>query len=107
MQRGDIVIVSAPGDFGKPRPSVVVRSDLFTELPSVTVCLMSSELRDAPILRITVDPTVENGLTRISQVQVEKLVTLALPRVGAVVGRLDGSAMERLTRSLALYLGIA
>ncbi len=107
MQRGDIVIVSAPGDFGKPRPSVVVRSDLFTELPSVTVCLMSSELRDAPILRITVDPTVENGLTRISQVQVEKLVTLALPRVGAVVGKLDGPAMERLTRSLALYLGIA
>jgi mRNA-degrading endonuclease toxin of MazEF toxin-antitoxin module len=61
MRRGDLVTVAAPGDYGKPRPALVIQSDLFAELPSVTLCLVTSDLRDAPIFRITVDPSSENG----------------------------------------------
>jgi mRNA interferase MazF len=107
MRRGDLVVVAAPGDYGKPRPALVLQSDFFDEHPSVTLCLVTSTLRDTPMFRITVDPSPENGLQRISQVQVDKVMTLARERVGKVIGRLDDAAMLKVSRSLAVFLGIA
>ena len=107
MRRGDVVTVAASGDYGKPRPAVVIQSDLFSALPSVTLCLVSSTLRETPLFRITVDPSPENGLQRISQIQVDKLVTVRHERVGGVIGRLDDATMLKVSRSLAVFLGIA
>lgn len=107
MRRGDVVTVAALGDYGRPRPALVIQSDLFEELPSVTLCLVTSELRDAPIFRITVDPSPENGLRRISQVQVDKVLTVARARLGATIGRLDDETMLKVNRSLAVFIGIA
>ena len=107
MRRGDLVTVAAPGDYGKPRPALVIQSDLFVELSSVTLCLVTSELRDAPIFRITVDPTPENGLRRVSQVQVDKVLTVARERIGDTIGRLDDGTMLKVNRSLAVFIGIA
>ena len=107
MRRGDLVTVVLAGDYGKPRPALVVQSDLFEELPSVTLCLVTSELRDAPIFRITVDPTPENGLRRVSQVQLDKVLTVARERIGDTIGRLDDATMLKVNRSLAVFIGIA
>jgi mRNA interferase MazF len=107
MRRGDLVTVAVQGDFGRPRPALVIQSELFDELPSVTLCLVSSDLRDAPIFRITVDPSSENGLQRISQVQVDKTMTVARARVGRTIGRLDDATLLKVNRSLAVFLGIA
>ena len=107
MRRGDLVVVAAPGDYGKPRPALVIQSDLFDELPSVTLCLVTSELRDAPIFRITVDPSPSNGLRRVSQIQVDKVMTVARERIGGVIGRLDDAALLKVSRSLAVFMGIA
>jgi mRNA interferase MazF len=107
MRRGDLVTVAAPGDYGKPRPALVIQSDLFEELPSVTLCLVTSELRDAPIFRITVDPSPDNGLRRVSQIQVDKVLTVARERIGGTIGRLDDETMLKVNRSLAVFIGIA
>ena len=107
MRRGDLVTVAAPGDYGKPRPALVIQSDLFEELPSVTLCLVTSELRDAPIFRITVDPSPNNGLRRVSQIQVDKVMTVARERIGRAIGRLDDATMLKVNRSLAAFIGIA
>jgi len=107
MRRGDIATVTAPGDYGKPRPALVIQSDLFEGLPSVTVCLVTSALRDAPIIRITVDPSPENGLQRVSQIQVDKILTVVRERVGGVIGRLDEATLLKVNRSLAVFIGIA
>ena len=107
MRRGDLVTVAAPGDYGKPRPALVIQSDLFDELPSVALCLVTSTLRAAPILRITVDPSPANGLQRVSQIQVDKIVTVARERVGGVIGRLDDGTLLKVNRSLAVFIGIA
>jgi mRNA interferase MazF len=107
MRRGDLVTVAAQGDYGKPRPALVVQSDLFDELSSVTLCLVTSTLLEAPLFRITVDPSPENGLQRISQVQVDKITTVKRQRVGGVIGRLDDATMLKVTRSLAAFIGIA
>jgi mRNA interferase MazF len=107
MRRGDLITVAAPGDFGKPRPALVIQSDLFDELPSVTLCLVTSALRDTPIFRITVDPSAANGLQRVSQIQVDKIMTVARERVGTVIGKLDDASLLKVNRSLAVLVGIA
>lgn len=107
MRRGDLVTVAAPGDYGKPRPALVIQSDLFDALPSVALCLVTSELRNAPIFRITVDPSPDNGLRDISQIQIDKIVTVPRERVGSVIGRIDDATMLKVNRSLAVFAGIA
>ncbi len=107
MRRGDFVTVAAPGDYGKPRPALIIQSDLFDELPSVALCLVTSDLRNAPIFRITVNPGPDNGLRSISQVQIDKIVSVPRERVGSVIGRLDDATMLKVNRSLAVFAGIA
>ena len=107
MRRGDLVMVAVSGDYGKPRPALVIQSNLFDDLPSVTLCLVTSELRHAPIFRITLDPSPENGLRRISQIQVDKAMTVMRERIGGVIGRLDDATMLKVNRSLAVFVGIA
>lgn len=108
MKRGDVVTVAVQGDYGKPRPAVVVQSDLFNEThPSITVLPLTSTIVDAPLIRLTVDPGRENGLTRVSQVMVDKVLTLPREKIGQSVGRLDDDLMIRITRALAMWLGVA
>lgn len=107
MRRGDIVTVAVSGDFGKPRPALVVQADQFEQTGTVTVLLMSSMLVDAPLIRLTVKPSQRNGLLKPSQVQIDKTMTVKREKVGASVGRLDEETMLAVTRSLALFLGVA
>ena len=107
MRRGDFVTVATPGDYGKPRPALVIQSDLFSELPSVALCLVTSELRNAPIFRISVDPGPYNGLRSISQIQIDKIVTVPRERVGSVIGHVDDATLLKVNRSLAVFAGIA
>lgn len=107
MKRGDVVTVAIQGDYGKPRPAVVVQSDLFNEThPSVTLLPLTSTIVDAPLVRLTIDPGRENGLTRVSQVMVDKAITLPRDKVGEPIGRLDEEVMIRVTRALAMWLSI-
>ena len=77
MRRGDLVTVALQGDLGKPRPALVIQSDLFDAHPSVTILPVTGELRDAPLFRIPVNPTEQNGLTKPSQVMVDKPQSVA------------------------------
>ncbi|MDG4575241.1 MAG: type II toxin-antitoxin system PemK/MazF family toxin [Defluviicoccus sp.] len=107
MKRGDIVLVTAPGDYGKRRPAVVIQSDLFNDThASIVVCLISSALVDAPLFRLTVAPSADNGLKEPSQIMVDKMVALRRERLSEPRGRLDDEMMLRLGRSLALFIGL-
>jgi len=108
MQRGDVVVVAAAGDYGKPRPAVIVQSDAFPEShASVVICQMTSELVDAPDFRITIIPSDTNSLRAPSQVMVDKPVTIRRARIGRVIGRLDGDEIGRLDAALAFVMGLA
>src|SRR5215470_2897751 len=96
MRRGDIVTVAAAGDYGKPRPAVIVQSDAFPEShPSVIICQMTSEMVDAPGFRVTIHPSAENGLRVRSQVMADKPVTIRRERIGRQLGRLTGDEVTR------------
>ena len=108
MKRGDVVTVVAAGDFGKPRPAVIVQTDaLPPQHASVVVCQMTSELSDAPDFRVTVEPTDRNGLRVRSQVMADKPVTIRRERVGRRVGRLDDQDIAKLNIALAFVIGLA
>ena len=108
MKRGDIVLVAAPGDYGKPRPAVVVQADALTEsgIGSVILCLLSSTMVDAPLIRLTIEPTPENGLQHRSQIMVDKLLAVSRERITEVIGHIDDERQLRLNRTLAFVVGI-
>jgi mRNA interferase MazF len=108
MRRGDVVTVAASGDYGKPRPAVVVQTDAFPEgHASVVICQMTSEMLDAPDFRVTVDPTPGNGLRVRCQIMADKPVTVRRGRIGQSIGRLSGADMGRLNIALAFVMGLA
>ena len=108
MRRGDVVLVAAAGDYGKPRPAVIVQTDAFPEIhASVVVCQMTSEVVEAPDFRVTVDPSERNGLRARSQIMADKPVTVRRARVGRSIGRLDDGDVARLNAALAFVMGLA
>jgi mRNA interferase MazF len=104
-RRGDLVLVVVPGDYGKPRPAVIVQSDLFNDThASLTICPVTSSLIDAPLFRLPVKPSRANGLDRPSQIMVDKIQTLRRDRLRERLGALDSSLMAGVDAALKLWL---
>ncbi len=98
--------VVASGDYGKPRPALVVQTDAYAEHPSVTVLPLTSELHDAPLLRVTVEPGAGTGLRLRSQVMVDKATTIPRAKAGGRIGRVDEATLANVGRALAGFLGL-
>jgi mRNA interferase MazF len=107
MRRGDVVTVAATGDYGKPRPAVIVQTDaLPVAHASVVICQMTSECNDAPDFRVTIDPTEKNGLRVRSQVMADKPVAIRRERLGRQIGQLDDKDVSRLNIALAFVIDL-
>jgi mRNA interferase MazF len=107
VTRAELVTIALAGDYAKPRPALIIQSDLFDAHPSVTVLPVTRELRDAPLFRITIAPSPGNGLQRTSQVMVDKSQTVARSKIGRSIGRLEDEALVGVNRALAVFLGFA
>ncbi len=107
MNRGNFVTIAMQGDFGKPRPALVIQSDQFNEHATVTVLLVSSTLVDAPLFRVTVQPDKINNMQKPSQVMVDKAMTVKRDKLGEVFGSASDEIMLEVGRCLAVFLGIA
>ncbi len=108
MKRGDLVTVVTQGDFGKPRPALIIQADQFNAAhATITVMLISSEIVASPIFRLTVEPDAANGLQKTCQLQADKVMTLRREKIGGVFGHLDKETMLAVNRALAVFLGIA
>ena len=105
MKRGDLVTIAVAGDYGKPRPALVVQADAFISLPSVTVLRLTSEIHAEHLVRVTVPPTLENGLRAPSQVMIDKAISVPHERIGTVIGHLDDALMLTVSRALSNFLG--
>jgi mRNA interferase MazF len=107
MTRGDIALVAAPGDYGKPRPAVIIQSDELKDVDSVLVALISTHKVSAPLYRLPLPTNDASGLRVKSDVMAEKILAIPRRRVGPVVGRLADSDLLVLNRMLAFALGLA
>jgi mRNA interferase MazF len=107
VKRGSLVTIAISGDFGKPRPALVIQADHFSEHATLTVLPVTSTLVDTPLFRITTQPSERNGLQMPSQIMVDKAVTVKRDKIGHVIGLMDADTMIAVDRSLAVFLGIA
>lgn len=107
MQRGDIVVYAAQGDYGKPRPAVIAQSDLFNKThDSITVCPVTSDLSDAILFRIQLLPTLQNGLKHVSQVMVDKITTVKRDKIGKKIGSITKDQIIKLDEAILLWLDL-
>jgi mRNA interferase MazF len=106
MKRGDLIVVAAPEDYGKPRPAVVIQSDALEETGSLLVCLLTTTQRPAPFYRLPLEPTPENGLREASDVMVDKIFALPRGKCGEPIGRLTPAQIGALNHRLALVIGL-
>jgi mRNA interferase MazF len=108
VRRGEIYTAAARGPYtGKPRPVLIVQDDRFDATASVTVCPFTTSPVEAPILRLPIDPSEENGLDQPSQIMVDKVTTVPRSSVGDRLGKLRDDEFVALNRSLLVFLGLA
>ncbi|HME59482.1 MAG TPA: type II toxin-antitoxin system PemK/MazF family toxin [Terracidiphilus sp.] len=106
MKRGDLVPVVLAGAYGKPRPALVIQSDLFSKHPSVTILPVTTEIRPIETFRIAVEPSERNGLRAPSQIMVDKAHTIPRDKAGEAFGVLEARTLAAVNRSLAVFLGL-
>ncbi len=107
MKRGNVAIV-AHGEFGRPRPVVVVQADeLGAGTTTVLVCPITSDVTEKLPVRPAVEPKVENGLRLRSQIMTDKMLALPRSRVRRVIGSIDSETTGRLNTALLIVLGLA
>lgn len=84
-----------------------MQSDWLSGADSVLLCLITSTLRDAPLFRLSLDPSPSTGLERPSQIMVDKVIAFPRKKCGAVIGRLDDATLLALGRMLTVVFGLA
>lgn len=107
FRRGDLVIAVFSRDYGKPRPAVVVQSDLFNDShPSIVLCPLTSHLEAAPLFRIRLEASETHGLQHDSEVMLDKVAALDRSRIRQRVGKLSPAQMGRIDRALRIWLDL-
>jgi len=106
MRRGDLVTVAVSGDYGKPRPALIVQADAFEPHPSLIVLPLTSEIHDAPLFRITVAANTATGLRARSQIMVDKATTIPRTKLGQRIGSVDSATMRAVSQALRGFLDL-
>jgi mRNA interferase MazF len=90
MKRGDVVVCVVAGDYGKPRPAVIVQSDAYNEADytSIVVYPITSALTNKSF-RLQIPPSFDNGLKITSEAMIDKLVAVCRDKIHQQLGTLD------------------
>src|SRR3954453_14284109 len=108
MRRGEIwTVAGGAGYAGKPRPAVIVQDDAFDDTNSITLCPLTSDPTDAPLIRLAILPTEANGLKEPSRIMADKITTVPKARLGDRIGRLTDQDLLRLNGAIVVFLGVA
>ena len=108
MKRGEIWIASGGGDYtGKPRPVLIVQDDRFDGTASVTVCAFTTDPTEAPLFRLPVTPSEDNGLNEPCRLMIDKISTIPKSKLGHRIGRIGDDDVPRLNRAMLVFLGLA
>ncbi|OGT53445.1 MAG: growth inhibitor PemK [Gammaproteobacteria bacterium RIFCSPHIGHO2_12_FULL_42_13] len=105
--RGELITIALQGDFGKPRPALVIQADVFSALDSVTVIPLTSALHETPLIRFTLHPAKGNGLRKVSQLAIDKIQTVHRNKVGNAFGKISTTELIEVERLVAAFLGIS
>lgn len=96
-----------PGEFGKPRPALIVQADAFATMSSMTLVPLTSDLNAAHLVRLTIEPDPENGLEHGSQFMIDKVTTVSRRKIGRRIGSVGEDTMRQVDRLLSRFLGLS
>jgi mRNA interferase MazF len=92
---------------GKPRPVVIIQSERFEALESVTICGFTGNPTELPHFRVLIEPSKLNGLQLPSRIMVDNILTMRKNRLGHRIGQLEHNDVARLDQAIATFLGLA
>lgn len=108
MKRGEVWTAAGGQAYGgKPRPVVILQDDRFDATDSITICPLTSDPTSAALFRVSIEPSVENGLHQHSHAMADKIASIPKTKIGARIGRLDSDDVVRLNRAVIVFLGLA
>jgi len=108
LKRGEIWTVAGAGDYaGKPRHAVIVQDDRFDGTRSITICVFTSDRVIAPLFRIPIAPSAQNGLRSESVLMVDKITTVPKEKLGQCIGALEKGDLVRVNQAILIFLGLA
>lgn len=108
MKRGEIWTVSGGPDYaGKPRPAIILQDDAFDATASITLCPLTTHQIDAPLIRLSVEPSAQNGIKATSHVMIDKITTVSKKKLENRVGLLSDEDVVRVNRAIVVFLGLA
>lgn len=109
LKRGDVVtIAGGEGDYGnKPRPAIIIQADIFNGLESISVLPLTSRLEDASVFRVVIEPHKNNGIAKLSQAMVDKIMPVCRERISGQIGKIDRKTMIKIESAIAVFYGIA
>ena len=108
MRRGEAWTAAGGKHYAsKPRPVLVVQDDRFDATDSISICPLTSDPTEIPLLRIRLDPESVSGLEQPSSIMVDKLTTMPRSKLGQHIGKVSDTDMLALARALVVFLGLA
>ena len=107
MKRGEVWTVSGGVYAGKPRLAVIVQCDQFDQTNSITLVPCTTDPTEAPLFRLSLEPTDENGLRHACRLMVDKITTVSKANLGKRAGCLSNDDLIRLNRAAIIFLGLA
>lgn len=107
MKRGDIYTAATGGGYGsKPRPVLIIQSDIFRMIAKTLVILIGSRVEGAAAVRVAIEPDTTNNLRGPSEVMIDAILPVRPEQFGTHVGWLVDDDMRRVEAALLLFLGI-
>ncbi len=108
MRRGELWTAAGGKHYvGKPRPVLVVQDDRFDATDSITICPLTSDPTEIPLLRVQLNPRSNTGLAQPSSIMIDKLTTMPRSKLGERIGEVSDTDMLALSRALVVFLGLA
>lgn len=105
LQRGDVLKVIIPGEYGKPRPAVIIQTRMLHDIPSLIVVPCTSELVDGCIYRPNVPHDEQTGLLLPTQAMADKLVAVSKRRIREVIGHVSPETLDDVERAVHFVIG--
>lgn len=102
------MIAREPGGFAsEARPCLVVQAaETFPSDTTVTLCPITTEIRNAPLIRIPIGPGHGTGLRDASEVEVDLISTYRVDSVDRIVGAASRITMQQVDAALRRWLSL-
>ncbi|KAF0333043.1 DUF3018 domain-containing protein [Gigaspora margarita] len=64
-------------------------------------------IEDAPVFRVVIEPDKSNGISKLSQAMVDKIMPVRKEKISGIIGKINRKLMIKIESAIAIFYGIA